>query len=410
MRFSKLVQCAMERPGTQRLGQRDKLMPQYPGVQEISDGKFRIRVKVRIAKTGRQKELKKVLAAASYAEAAKARQKLREQFEAGATTPSRVRLADYVSSWLRGKLPDLQPSTRDKYALVLGRHVLPMLGDCYVDGIERDDIVAWRDAQQGKPSTINSRLRVLRTVFADATVDLSLARNPCARIRAARESRRKRDPNRLTAEQFPRVLAALQERAPERYALYLMLAFTAARIGEASALKWGDIDFAAGTILIQRARWKKHIGPTKTGNEREVPMDDALAMVLKAHRRRLIERQAPGLEADWVFPSASGWPIYASTLRTPLKRALAAAGVTQRFTLHGFRRTFNNLARQAASSLVVRSITGHGSDRMFEHYSHVEADEKRRAAHEVVRLVYPPRMQGGLDGGIPATEPNKKTS
>lgn len=293
---------------------------------------------------------------------------------------------------------------------MLGRHVLPTLGKYYVDGIVREDIIAWRDAQKGKPSTINSRLRVLRTVFADAAVELSLARNPCARIRATRESRRKRDPNRLTAEQLPRVLAALQEQAPERYALYLVLAFTAARIGEATALKWSDIDFAAGTIQIQRARWKKHIGPTKTGEAREVPMEEPLATVLKAHRRRLIERQAPGLEADWVFPSASGWPIYGSTLRTPLKRALATAGVTERFTLHGFRRTFNNLARQVASRLVVQSITGHLSLRMFEHYSHVEADEKRRAAQEVVRLVYPPRTQGGLGGGTSLTEPNKKTS
>ena len=385
-------------------------MPQYPGVTKTKDRRFRIRFKARDPKTGRLKEVKKVIDAATPAEAAKAKQAQRERFEAGTATRSRPRLADYASSWLRGKLPDLSPSTRDRYALVLGRHVLPALGDYYVDGIQRDDIIAWRDAQQGQPSTINSRLRVLRTVFADATIEFGLARNPCARVRGARESRRKRDPNRLTAVQFPRVLAALQEQAPERYALYLVLAFTAARIGEATALKWSDIDFDAGTIQIRRARWKRHIGPTKTGDEREVPMDEALAMVLKAHRRRLIERQAPGLKADWVFPSASGWPIYGSTLRTPLKRALATAGVTQRFTLHGFRRTFNNLARQTASSLVVRSITGHVTDRMFEHYSHVEADEKRRAAHEVVRLVYPPRTQGGLGGGTSPTEPNKKTS
>jgi hypothetical protein len=39
--------------------------------------------------------------------------------------------------------------------------------------------------------------------------------------------------------------------------------------------------------------------------------------------------------------------------------------------VHGFRRTFNNLPRQVASGEVVRSMTGHVTERMTEHYSHV---------------------------------------
>jgi integrase len=74
-------------------------------------------------------------------------------------------------------------------------------------------------------------------------------------------------------------------------------------------------------------------------------MPDVLAMALKAHRRALMERQANGFKDGWVFPSETGWPVYASTLQKPLKRALAAAGITERFTIHGFRRTFNNLVR-----------------------------------------------------------------
>lgn len=385
-------------------------MPQYPGVQRRPDGRFRIRVKARDPKTGRLKELKKVLDVATHAKAAKAKQELREQFEAGSTTRNRVRLTDYARSWLRGKLPKLKPSTRDKYALVLGRHVLPAVGDHYVDKIDRDDVIAWLDAQRGKPSTVNGRLRVLRTVMADATVDLDLARNPCARVGAKSEPHREGDHNRLTAEELDKVLAALKQLEPERYPLFLALAYTGSRVGEVTALQWDDVDFGAGTVHVQRARWKKHIGSTKTGRTRRLPMPDVLAMALKAHRRALMERQLNGFEDGWVFPSETGWPVYASTLQKPLKRALAAAGITERFTIHGFRRTFNNLVRPFVTGDVLRSMMGHSTEQMTEHYSHIEMEEKRTALNHFMRRVHSPFDRGGLGGGTSLAAPNEKTS
>jgi hypothetical protein len=63
-------------------------------------------------------------------------------------------------------------------------------------------------------------------------------------------------------------------------------------------------------------------------------------------------------------------------------------GITGRFTVHGFRRTFNNLARQVAGEIVTRSITGHVTQAMTEHYSHVGREEKLAAAGSVERLVF----------------------
>lgn len=385
-------------------------MPQYPGVKRRSDGRFRIRVKARDPKTGRMKELKKVLDVATHAEAAKAKQQLREQFEAGSAARNRIRLADYARSWLRGKLPKLKPATRHRYAQVLDGHVLPDFGDHYVDEIKRDDIVNWLDAQRGEPSTVNGRLRVLRTVMADATVDHGLARNPCARVAARSEPHREGDHNRLTAEELDRVLAALHELEPQRYPLFLTLALTGARVGEVTALKWADVDFDAGTIHIQRARWKKHVGPTKTGRTRRVPMPDTLAAALNAHRRALMQRHVNGFSAGWIFPSGSGWPVYPSTLHKPLKRALAVAGITERFTIHGFRRTFNNLVRPLVAGDVLRAMMGHSNEAMTEHYSHIAMAEKRKALDHFMRLVHSSSDRGGLEGGTSLTEPNEKTS
>ena len=51
------------------------------------------------------------------------------------------------------------------------------------------------------------------------------------------------------------------------------------------------------------------------------------------------------------------------------------------------RRTFNNLARQAAGDIVARAMTGHSTEAMTEHYSHVTLEEKTRALGKVLGFV-----------------------
>jgi len=120
----------------------------------------------------------------------------------------------------------------------------------------------------------------------------------------------------------------------------------------------------------------------------------------------LLSEQAPGLEEGWMFPSSAG------TLRTPMslyrawRRCMDLAGVEHRFTVHGMRYTFTDLVRRANVDAVVRrALTGHVTERMQHHYSHVGNDEKRAAMAGVLRLV-PPRTgdfggdQSGDRGGI----------
>jgi hypothetical protein len=78
------------------------------------------------------------------------------------------------------------------------------------------------------------------------------------------------------------------------------------------------------------------------------------------------------------------------------------------------RRTFNDLARIAhVESLVTRSISGHKTERMREHYSTVSADEQRESIGRVLQLVKPEGSGslGGAPGGAPGQEvvpPGKK--
>src|SRR5262249_7031249 len=117
--------------------------------------------------------------------------------------------------------------------------------------------------------------------------------------------------------------------------------------------------------------------------------------ILKAHRKDLVARQHRGLKEGWVFPSTGGAPHPNSILKKPFADVLAFLGWSKRFTPHGLRRTSNNLTRLAAGSVVAKSVLGHVTDEMHEHYSTVGIDEKRAAMEKVVRMV---RKSGDRSG------------
>jgi integrase len=200
-------------------------------------------------------------------------------------------------------------------------------------------------------------------------------------------------------------LAYLRANEPGWYPLFLTMALTGARFGEVSALQWDDIDEDAEVVWIRRSQWQRRVGTTKTGKVRDVPLPPPLQAVLKQHRRRLVRNQAPGLSEGLVFPSRVGTYRRNASLRKPLGRALQAAGMSDRFTLHGFRRTWNNLLRQVASGAITRSMIGHETEEMFLHYSHIERDEKHSAVERALALVDGPKVEEKVEGSAAASDP-----
>jgi integrase len=92
-----------------------------------------------------------------------------------------------------------------------------------------------------------------------------------------------------------------------------------------------------------------------------------------------------------------------------LKKAFATVGhligLNKKVTPRGMRRTFNDLMRlPKVEAVVTKSISGHQTDRMREHYSTVTPDEQRRSIGNVVQPVRPARIPtkwGGQWGGYP---------
>lgn len=356
----------------------------HKGVFAIGPQGYEILFYWRDPKTGNRHKARRQIEADSAKDAAKEREKLRAELEAGATPAQRTQLRAAVSSWLASKLPAWKPSTRRNTASILDRQVLPVLGDFYLDAITPDDVVAWRDAQTGAPESVNSRLRLLRQVLADVCAPHGLA-NPAARVPSVRAPLDEANAvYYLDAGEARAVLEWLRDSKSwqQWYPLVLTLALTGLRFGEATALRWTDLD--GEWIRVRRAHWKGHVDhPKSRVGVRDVPLAPELAAALEAHKvaRKVI--------APYVFVGRTGKLHHNSVLSKPIAATLKACAIEGRFpAAHGWRKVHSNLLRQVTDEAVRQALIGHSdADVGVKHYARASDDEKKTAVAKVVRLV-----------------------
>jgi integrase len=84
----------------------------------------------------------------------------------------------------------------------------------------------------------------------------------------------------LTRDELTLLLRTVQEAAPAYSPLFLYLARTGMRLGEALALQWGDIDFRGRFIEVRRNYVRRRITRPKNGKTWRVDMSQQLAETL----------------------------------------------------------------------------------------------------------------------------------
>jgi integrase len=405
------------------MGERTK----HRGIVKLGANMFEVRVRATCPRTGQERSARREFPGTlreARVEQERMRDELISKLNARTEAAPPDTLATFVTSWLasrierdRAKNRRTRPATAAKIASVWENHLRPTFGAFYVDAVDRRDVEEWL-AEQGRsgasPATVLGRYRVLRGIARAAAKRYDLPRDFCQGVEAPASTdedveARHRD-NVLTADELAKVLGAIE---PEWRAAVLLLATTALRWGELSALKWEDVDEGEGVIRVRRVNWKgREVPGTKTGAARTVPLLPVVAAELRAHRARCKvpgqewifatekpSRYRKGARAGEVRPAGSlfmGTPLLGEE-KGALTRALRAVGITRRVTVHGMRHTANDLLRRVASAEVTRAITGHVTERMTEHYSHVDAGEKRVAASRVLAMLGP--KTGGETGG-----------
>jgi integrase len=106
----------------------------------------------------------------------------------------------------------------------------------------------------------------------------------------------------MTRSQLEVFLDTTLRVAPGYHSLFLLLARTGVRIGEAIALQWPDINVVDREIRVERGFSARKIDTPKTGHGRTVDMSQQLARVLK---RLQVDRKSETLQRGW--PEVPPW-------------------------------------------------------------------------------------------------------
>lgn len=396
------------------------------GIEKLATNRYRIRVRVTCPRTDERKEVDRVRSC-TLTEARALQRQWRDELTNALTQDKgkRIRLGDFVESWLSGRKGKIKRSTAQKIVDVWEGHVAnDTLARLYVDDIQTEDIERWIEGMhrktyvpgKGKASkratrsakseprhysqeTLRGYDRVLRQIIGVACARLRLP-SPYDAVEPLKPGKRRK--NVLAPAEVKGVLAHVEANAPFWYPAVLLDVVGGLRWGELSALKWEDVDEVRGVVRVVRGQYKGVLNSsTKTGNDEDcpkvVPLLPAVAEALRAHRQRMIRDQHPGLAAGWIFPTERGTLHKGSPLRDVLDAACAACGTKQRVTPHGLRHTANDLLRRVAEGEVVRAIIGHSTPQMTSHYSHVDEIEK---LHAMARSFEAVLGAGGNAGGI----------
>jgi site-specific recombinase XerD len=156
-------------------------------------------------------------------------------------------------------------------------------------------------------------------------------------------------------------------------------------------LKWGNIDFAQGTMASHAPSCNGVVGPCKTeSSQKPVPMHPTLADALMQWRKHCTYIKPE----DWVFASEryrGRRPYWGQAiLRKYIRPAAQRAGIQKRFGWHTFRHTYSTLLRSVGTEFkVMQELLRHSSFRSTpDVYTQAVTPAKHAAQAAVISLVF----------------------
>lgn len=383
--------------------------PVLPGVWRRREGGFLVRGKVTDPRTGKQHQVLKPLDevtaptpldAKAWLEAEQRRIKL------GTVARTPPCFSDYATSLMARKIAEGSMKgahSRVVFASVLEHHLFPTFGRMRVDEIRRADVQEWKDkiaklvqAKTYSPHTANGWYSVLRTVINAAVAEYELARNPVAKVPPFDTSEHPtythEEPNALVDDEARQFLVKLRELYPQHFAMAVLGLATGLRPSSLRPLRRkganADVLWEENVLLVRRShtRGDEVMNTTKTGKRQRIALPKELVDILRWHVDTLPD-EGPMHESELLFPSTSGGFRAPSVLDKPFRAVRKALGIRKRITPRAMRRTFQDLARTAeVNSVVTRSISGHQTEGMQEHYSTPAEREQRAGVAKVIDL------------------------
>lgn len=308
-------------------------------------------------------------------EAVRKKNEILREVERGtlATGPQR-KLGEYLVDWIENVHKDkLRISTYVKYRKLI-QYIVPELGGVWLQKLTPEQVRQFYTKmgkeggaqEQGlSTKTVHEIHGVLHLALENAVRWGYVSRNVCDLVDPP--SIVSREPTPLTLEQAQAFLKSVREHRLE--VLLSVAVVTGMRRGELVALRWSNIDFERGTLLvlhtvdyIPKYGYVETEPKTKAG-KRSIRLPSFLVGMLKEHRTGILERQLKVGQAwenrDLVFPDLHGGYFNPGYLDKLFKKLLCESGVPH-MHLHDLRHSAATiLLAMGVNIKVIQELLGH---------------------------------------------------
>ena len=169
----------------------------------------------------------------------------------------------YVDAWLESKKLEVAISTRRSYESRCDNWILPRWENIDAEQIDYAAIQSWTQKVL-MPNLTNKTVRdvhsIMSQVFRFYRLSTGSKHNPTEGLSIRLSDPAEPDP--FTRKEINQVLSAAAD--PQIINIICFMVWSGARISEALALAWEDVDFKTGAITIKRARVSSTYKVTKT--------------------------------------------------------------------------------------------------------------------------------------------------
>ena len=265
--------------------------------------------------------------------------------------PNKTTVAQFLDRWLVDVKARVSPKTHERYEQLCRKNIAPLLGAVLLSKLKPAQIseayakalASGRRKRNGglSPRTVHHMHVILKGAMARAVKWEMLVRNPAAAVDPPKVGHAPM--NTYDLSQTAELIEAVQGK---RILVPTILAVLCGlRRGEIAALRWRNIDVAAGQLAVVQSAEQTKAGirykEPKSGRARTLALSATVVAELKAHRilqaQELLRVGKRLSDDDFVVAQADGSPLRPHSLGQEWVRFLAGSTTLPRVRFHDLR-------------------------------------------------------------------------
>lgn len=318
----------------------------------------------------------------------------------GSTTLKKRKFREVYKQWLNHYQPSVKPNTYETQVRIIDKHIIPILGDYYIDKISIDQCQLLANDWYATYTKAANLVSVVNRVFQFAIARGYCTANPMEKIIRPKNTHKKAyEAPFYDKEQLAIFLKIAQnELNLMHYTAFRLLAYTGLRKAELTGLQWSDIDFNNKRLEVNRVLVKTSDGfitqtPKTKSSIRTISFDEETnRILLKWRSEQKIDFLKFGInyhQSDQFIFTNELNRHYDNKHWNDVLNNLISKYELPHITIHGFRHTHCSLLFESgATSKEVQDRLGHSSiTTTMNIYSHVTKSKREEVAEKYASFI-----------------------